>query len=457
MLFGLLLSAVAARPSLQGGGLPPRAAAASISIPCGDAFDERLAWLLSLKNADDREPLLRVEEIGPADAPRFARVGGSGISLWISRDAPAAPITLRLASQVVSETSPAPSGCVMHVVPDACDGHPRELPLPLDLPAISPRLFVSRPMDGEWGTGRAGMLYRDLLPDRAGGAVIVSHIQIPTGGPVPDYVHFHRVAFQLIYVLKGWVDVVYEGQGPPFRMHANDFVTQPPTIRHRVLRSSDGLEVLEIGLPAEHATIADHSFVLPDAVSEDEAGKGRAGSEGLAQQGEMEEMAEDEQGETLFGGQTFVRHINPPRGDGGSGGVDRAAPPVVEEEGIEWTESAVLRATRGLARVRTGRCVSAGRASAQQRRLLRAHTDAFALAFVLGGDAVLEVAPDDGDGEAAGGEVAGGGTERFALSRDACFCVPPGRKTRLVEVSDGFALLEVRLSNPEELAPPSVK
>ena len=45
MLFGALLSAVAARPSLQGGGLPPRAAAASISIPCGDAFDEPPARL----------------------------------------------------------------------------------------------------------------------------------------------------------------------------------------------------------------------------------------------------------------------------------------------------------------------------------------------------------------------------------------------------------------------------
>ena len=32
------------------------------------------------------------------------------------------------------------------------------------------------------------MLYRDLLADRAGGALIASHIRIPHGGAVPDYV-----------------------------------------------------------------------------------------------------------------------------------------------------------------------------------------------------------------------------------------------------------------------------
>ena len=40
---------------------------------------------------------------------------------------------------------------------------------------------------------------------------------------------------------------------------------QPPTIRHRVLECGDGLEVLELGSPAEHATLADHAHALPDA------------------------------------------------------------------------------------------------------------------------------------------------------------------------------------------------
>ena len=38
---------------------------------------------------------------------------------------------------------------------------------------------------------------------------------------------------------------------------------QPPEIRHRVLRSSPGSEVIEIGCPALHETFADHAMTLP--------------------------------------------------------------------------------------------------------------------------------------------------------------------------------------------------
>ena len=53
----------------------------------------------------------------------------------------------------------------------------------------------------------------------------------------------------MIYVRRGWVRVVYEDQGEPFVMHEGDLVLQPPEIRHRVLESSPGLEVIEIGAP----------------------------------------------------------------------------------------------------------------------------------------------------------------------------------------------------------------
>ena len=73
------------------------------------------------------------------------------------------------------------------------------------------------------------MLYRDLIPDRLGGsAIVASHIRIPEGGPVGDSVHFHRVGFQLIFCYKGWVEVVYEDQGPPFVLRAGDCVIQGP-------------------------------------------------------------------------------------------------------------------------------------------------------------------------------------------------------------------------------------
>ena len=111
--------------------------------------------------------------------------------------------------------------------------------------------------------GRAGMRYRDLLPSRLGGRCIASHIVIPDGGPVPDYVHHHRVGVQLIACVAGWVRVVYEDQGPPFVLRAGDAVLQPPGIRHRVLEASPGLEVVELSCPAEHETFVEHELALP--------------------------------------------------------------------------------------------------------------------------------------------------------------------------------------------------
>jgi quercetin dioxygenase-like cupin family protein len=107
------------------------------------------------------------------------------------------------------------------------------------------------------------MRYRDLVPDRLGGTLAASHIRIETGGPVSDYVHFHEVRFQLIYCRAGWVRVVYEDQGEPFVLAAGDCVLQPPRIRHRVLASSPGCEVIEVSSPAGHETRVDHELALP--------------------------------------------------------------------------------------------------------------------------------------------------------------------------------------------------
>ena len=117
---------------------------------------------------------------------------------------------------------------------------------------------------GTWKTGRAGMEYRDLIPERVSGKVIASHIRLLEDGPVADYVHYHKVEFQMIYCLKGRIEVVYEDQGPPFWLEAGDCVVQPPEIRHRVLFAEGGAEVLEVTMPAEHETWVDHQMVLPN-------------------------------------------------------------------------------------------------------------------------------------------------------------------------------------------------
>lgn len=153
-------------------------------------------------------------------------------------------------------------------------------PLPQALPVFEPQFVVTR-AGAAPGEGRAGMLYRDLIPGRLGGRYIASHITIPKGGPVADWVHYHRIALQLIVVRKGWVRVVYEDQCDPFVMQAGDLVLQPPGIRHRVLESSDGLEVIELGAPALHATFADHELGLPNGSNPSRT----------------------------FGGQQFLRHV----------------------------------------------------------------------------------------------------------------------------------------------------
>ena len=131
------------------------------------------------------------------------------------------------------------------------------------LPTLVPAFELSRLSETRWGVGRAGMLYRDLLPSRQGGLFIASHIRIPDAGAVPDEVHYHSIRFQLIFCVAGWVRLVYQGQGEPFVLNAGDCVLQPPGIRHRVLESSGGLEVVEVSCPAVHETWFDPELSLP--------------------------------------------------------------------------------------------------------------------------------------------------------------------------------------------------
>jgi quercetin dioxygenase-like cupin family protein len=208
---------------------------------------------------DDLEALthqhgFRVDAIYPADSPSTAIVSAHGVRLRLeSCDAPH-PITIHLISDDDQGAHRLPGGSALEFRPFTTG---------YEMPDSVPSLVISHD-EGESGVGRAGMRYRDLIPDRWGGAFVASHITIPAGGPVPDYVHFHKVRFQMIFVKSGWVRLVYEDQGDPFVMVAGDCVLQPPQIRHRVLESSPGLEVIEIGCPALHETIADWALPLPN-------------------------------------------------------------------------------------------------------------------------------------------------------------------------------------------------
>ena len=201
----------------------------------------------------------RVDVISPADDPSVIVISGYGLHLRLERQAEQpsieSSVTLRLTVDDQSSELMAPNGTRILLV-QASDE--------LAIPPIASSLIVTRmKLDEQQTAGRAGMFYRDLIPDRQGGRFIASHITIVDGGPVPDHVHYHKIRFQMIYVHRGWVRLVYEDQGEPFVLHAGDCVLQPPLIRHRVLESSAGLQVVEIACPAVHDTYIDHETPLP--------------------------------------------------------------------------------------------------------------------------------------------------------------------------------------------------
>ena len=201
---------------------------------------------------------MRMDEIFPADDPSVAVFSGFGLRVRVQKGADMAPGVLRI---LCDDPILIAGGKTQLMAPNGTRIDIVALASPVVMPPTTHEFVVRRMADqAPWVIGRAGMEYRDLIPSRLGGSIIASHIRIPDGGPVPDMVHFHSVGFQLIYCYKGWVDLVYEDQGPPFRLHAGNCVIQPPEIRHRVLFASENIEVIEIGVPAEHVTTIDHDY-----------------------------------------------------------------------------------------------------------------------------------------------------------------------------------------------------
>ena len=101
---------------------------------------------------------------------------------------------------------------------------------------------------------RAFFAYRDLGVAAASGGRIGAHVirAVPGEGPKPEW-HTHALDFQMVYVLRGWVEFEYEDIGA-VRLEPGASVYQPPGIRHREVAHSDDLELLEITSPAEFET-----------------------------------------------------------------------------------------------------------------------------------------------------------------------------------------------------------
>lgn len=322
----------------------------------------------------------RLDQIWPADDPTVAIISGHGLRIRLERGAAEAPGTIRLLGDEEREPLTAPSGVRVEFAP---------LVEMMEQPATQHAFMTRRLTDqAPWVIGRAGMNYRDLIPDRLGGAIIASHIRILDEGPVPDMVHYHTVGFQLIFCHAGWVDLVYEDQGPQFRLSAGDCVIQPPQIRHRVLHSSENLEVIEIGVPAEHVTTIDHEMTLPTP---------------------------HHRPDREFGGQVFVHHK-----EAEATWSDWRLP--------GWThrDTGIGAGTHGVAGVHVARPGKAGRVDGPMAR----HDCDIHFSFVRTGEMTLE-----SEGEAPA-----------RLSAGDAFVIPPSMATRYAGCSDDLEVLEVALA-----------
>jgi quercetin dioxygenase-like cupin family protein len=96
--------------------------------------------------------------------------------------------------------------------------------------------------------------YRDLgIKQATQGRVMAHVIRAAQGQAFSGQPHRHHTQFQMVYVLEGWIEFEYEGQGV-VRLEAGSCVHQPPGIRHREVGHSADIEMLEIVLPADFQT-----------------------------------------------------------------------------------------------------------------------------------------------------------------------------------------------------------
>jgi mannose-6-phosphate isomerase-like protein (cupin superfamily) len=96
--------------------------------------------------------------------------------------------------------------------------------------------------------------YRDLGIAGATRCRVVAHVIRARPGKAPhgDW-HWHDVDVQFVYVLKGSAVFEYEGIGR-VHMKAGTCFYQPPRIRHREIRHSPDLTMIEFVSPAKFRT-----------------------------------------------------------------------------------------------------------------------------------------------------------------------------------------------------------
>jgi len=161
-------------------------------------------------------------------------------------------------------------------------------------------------------------------------------------------------------------------------------VIQPPEIRHRVLYASDNIEVIEIGVPAEHVTTLDHEMELPNGMVNPER---------------------------RFQGQRFVHHK-----------AEEAEWAPFRLPGYVSRDTTIAENTQGVAGVHVVR-------RGEGEPVWTRHAGDILFAFVMEGRLTLE----------------GESKEPYRLEPGDAFVIPPGMATRYSDPTDDVELMEVAL------------
>lgn len=127
----------------------------------------------------------------------------------------------------------------------------------LTKPRAGMKLAISRKGEARYVPGRRSFFkYRDLgVTDgttgqmRAQITTAISAMERETGW------HYHTCEMQFVYMLRGWIDLEFEGQDGVVRLEAGDSVMIPGGLPHQEIHMSEDFEILEVSVPAEMGTV----------------------------------------------------------------------------------------------------------------------------------------------------------------------------------------------------------
>ncbi len=111
--------------------------------------------------------------------------------------------------------------------------------------------------DAKYVPGRRSFFkYRDLgVTDATDGKMRAQVTSATQGLGKPTGWHYHVCDHQLVYMLKGWVDLEFE-DGTKVHLTQGDSLMIPGGMRHNETATADELELLEVSVPARMDTVA---------------------------------------------------------------------------------------------------------------------------------------------------------------------------------------------------------